>query len=591
MKKNKEKKKKVKLQKKPPNKKKGFTLFKKRKVGIGTKYLGAFAVAAILFIIAGTIVFLQLSTAEQNIEQLSNESSRAQDMGEIVQLFQQKDITFADFIINRNPMFVEQFDELTVQFNEVEKRIEPTLTTEEQKETFNQIKENDNRMNEMFLEVVNIPDDQNFAANVLRRQTTTLRTSTEELIGELTSIVQTSQANAMDRANSSMNASIIILLVANVVAIGLGIVVVYLVSRGITSNLSKIVGMTREVANGNLAVESVHYKGKDEIGQLATAINQMKDNIRDILFKVKGAADNVSSSSEELTQSAHEVHEGSEQIASTMEELSSGAEVQASSASNLSENMNDFATLIHASEQDGQEVARTSEQVLYYTGEGTTLMKQAVNQMNQIDSIVAESVKQVQGLDKQSNEISHLVSVIKDIADQTNLLALNAAIEAARAGEHGLGFAVVADEVRKLAEQVSSSVSEITGIVTSIQSETNQVVGSLNKGYEEVREGTIQIEKTGKNFEVINDSVSDMVGKMLTISNNLKTIAEDSTKMNHLIEEIASVSEESAAGVEQAAAASEQTSSTMDQVSHSAEELAKLAEQLNSEISVFRLNA
>lgn len=591
MKKNKEKKKKVKLQKKPPNKKKGFTLFKKRKVGIGTKYLGAFAVAAVLFIIAGTIVFLQLSTAEQNIEQLSNESSRAQDMGEIVQLFQQKDITFADFIINRNPMFVEQFDELTVQFNEVEKRIEPTLTTEEQKETFNQIKENDNRMNEMFLEVVNIPDDQNFAANVLRRQTTTLRTSTEELIGELTSIVQTSQANAMDRANSSMNASIIILLVANVVAIGLGIVVVYLVSRGITSNLSKIVGMTREVANGNLAVESVHYKGKDEIGQLATAINQMKDNIRDILFKVKGAADNVSSSSEELTQSAHEVHEGSEQIASTMEELSSGAEVQASSASNLSENMNDFATLIHASEQDGQEVARTSEQVLYYTGEGTTLMKQAVNQMNQIDSIVAESVKQVQGLDKQSNEISHLVSVIKDIADQTNLLALNAAIEAARAGEHGLGFAVVADEVRKLAEQVSSSVSEITGIVTSIQSETNQVVGSLNKGYEEVREGTIQIEKTGKNFEVINDSVSDMVGKMLTISNNLKTIAEDSTKMNHLIEEIASVSEESAAGVEQAAAASEQTSSTMDQVSHSAEELAKLAEQLNTEISVFRLNA
>lgn len=589
--KNKEKKKKLKLTKKSPNtKKKGLTLFKMRNVGIGTKYLGAFAVAAVLFIVAGTIVFTQLSTAGQNIEQLGTESNRAQDMGEIVQIFQQKDIAFADFIINSNPMFIEQFDELTAQFDEVEKRVEPTLVTQEQKETFNQIKENNNQMNDMFLETVNIPEDQNFAPNVLRRQTTALRTSTEELIGELTSIVQTSQTAAMERANSSMNASMIILLVANVAAIVIGVVVVFFVSRGITSNLNKIVGMTREVANGNLAVESVHYKGKDEIGQLANAINQMKDSIRDILLKVKDAAHNVSSSSEELTQSAHEVHEGSEQIASTMEELSSGAEVQASSASNLSENMNDFAKLILASEQDGQEVANTSEQVLYYTGEGTNLMKQAVHQMKQIDLIVAESVKQVQGLDKQSNEITHLVSVIKDIADQTNLLALNAAIEAARAGEHGLGFAVVADEVRKLAEQVSKSVSEITGIVTSIQTETNQVVGSLNKGYEEVKEGTDQIEKTGKSFEVINSSVSDMVDKMLTISNNLKNIAGDSTKMNHLIEEIASVSEESAAGVEQAAAASEQTSSTMDQVSHSAEELAKLAEQLNNEISVFRLN-
>lgn len=580
----------LKLQKKSPNKgKKGFTLFKRGHVGIGTKYLGAFAVAAVLFIVAGVIVFTQLSIAERNIEQLSIESSRAQDMGEMIQIFQQKDIAFADFIINRNPMFIEQFDELTAEFNEYVAKLEPTITNEQQKETFNQIKENDIQINDMFLEVVNIPDDQNFAPNILRRQTAALRTSTEELINELTTVVQTSQTTAMDRANTSMNASIFILLIANVAAIGLGVIVVYWVSRGITSNLNKIVGMTREVANGNLAVESVHYKGNDEIGQLATAINQMKDSIRDILLKVKDAAHNVSSSSEELTQSAHEVNEGSEQIASTMEELSSGAEVQASSASHLSENMNDFAKLILASEQDGQEVASTSEQVLYYTGEGTTLMKQAVNQMNQIDSIVAEAVKQVQGLDKQSNEISHLVSVIKDIADQTNLLALNAAIEAARAGEHGLGFAVVADEVRKLAEQVSKSVSEITGIVNSIQNETNQVVGSLNKGYEEVKEGTEQIEKTGKNFEVINASVSEMVDKMLTISNNLKHIAKDSTKMNNLIEEIASVSEESAAGVEQAAAASEQTSSTMDQVSNSAEELAKLAEQLNNEISVFRL--
>lgn len=590
----KNKKKKLKLPKNQPKKKKEkkqFTFFKNRRSGISTKYLGAFGTAAVLFVIAGVIVMTQLNIVSNNIDRLSSESMRAQEMAEIIQVVQQKDIVFADYIINDNPMYIEEFEALTEEFNQYVAKIEPTLTNEHQKELLSQIKDNDEQLNQMFVDTVNIPEGQNFAANVLRRDTARIRTSTEELIEELRATVHTAQEEAVEQANTSMAASLLTLIIANLSAIALGIIVVYFVSRGITRNLNKLVNMTKEVASGNLAVESVQYNKKDEIGELATAINQMKDSILNILIKVRDAAHNVSSSSEELSQSAHEVNEGSEQIATTMEELSSGAEVQATSASDLAENMNDFAKAILESEREGQEIAKNSEQVLYYTNEGTNLMKQAVNQMNQIDAIVSDAVKQVQGLDKQSNEISHLVSVIKDIADQTNLLALNAAIEAARAGEHGKGFAVVADEVRKLAEQVTQSVSEITEIVTNIQSETDHVVGALNKGYEEVKQGTEQIEMTGKNFEVIHQSVSAMVDKMLDISSNLKHIAEESTKMNRLIEEIASVSEESAAGVEQAAAAAQQTSSTMDQVSHSAEELAKLAEQLNDEISVFRLQA
>ncbi|GAB3790933.1 methyl-accepting chemotaxis protein [Virgibacillus kimchii] len=565
--------------------------FNWKNVRIGKKYVSVYIVTALLFIAATVVVYFQLSEVREDIATIEEQSQRVNDMAEMAEILQAKDVQTADYLLTGNTAFIDAFHAYQDAFHVLEEKIAPTMTTERELALFEQITTNNEIIDNAFTDrmIPSMEEGQDAMAVSLRDYSSRLRTQTVEEIEKLMEIVAADQAGSVENAENNMNSSIIVLALANALSIIIGITLLVWISRRISLNLRDVVRMTKEMANGNLQAMSINYQGKDEIGQLAASVNQMKENIRQILGKVTSASGSVNERSEELTQAANEVKEGNIQIATTMEELSTGAETQANSASELSESMRTFVEKVKVSEQNGEAVSANSKDVLQLTQKGTSLMNESIDQMKKIDTIVAESVDKVQGLDHQSNEISKLVKVIKDIADQTNLLSLNAAIEAARAGEHGRGFAVVADEVRKLSDQVAASVGEITQIVNNIQSETEEVVEALNDGYHEVQEGTGQIRTTGESFESIYTAITDMVDKVSNISGNLKEIADNSTNMNNLIEEVASVSEESAAGVQEAAASAEETSSSMEEVSYSADELAKLAEQLDDEVKTFKL--
>ncbi|MEK4081273.1 methyl-accepting chemotaxis protein [Solibacillus sp. FSL W7-1472] len=380
-----------------------------------------------------------------------------------------------------------------------------------------------------------------------------------------------------------------IILIVSGISIILGVIIIWFSANLITKPIIKVTEQMAYLANGDLTKELLLIKSKDEISRLADAMNLLHNNLRNSMKKVSETSETLTSHSEELSQSADEVKMGSEQVASTVQELAAGSETQANNASDLASVMNTFVETVQEANESGLRIEGNSKAVLSMTNDGAELMKQSIQQMEKIHSIVNESVEKVAGLDKQSQEISNLVTVIKDVADQTNLLALNAAIEAARAGEHGKGFAVVADEVRKLAEQVSNSVTDITGIVDNIQKETFIVSDSLKVGYKEVELGKTQIESTGETFEGISVAVTEMVNSITTIGKNLSEISASTQEMNSSVVEIASVSEESAAGIEQTSASVQQTSSIMEEVAGSSKHLANLAEELNTLVREFKL--
>lgn len=565
--------------------------FRFHNIQIGKKYLYAFIATILLFVCSSLLVYFQLEQGQQDVEAANEYISHVNTLTELSSVIQAKDVQIADYLLTKNAVYIEAFDNYQGHFNSIVEQIEPMMVTDEQQSMYQELILSDAAINSIFTDkiVTYLENDQATLANTLRETTYRFRTSNVEIVDGLIQMMKAEQMEATENAIGSMDSVTAILLIANITTIIVGIIIFTFISRNVTSNLKQIVNITSEVANGNLTVAKLNYSGIDEIGQLASSVNQMKENMQNVLHNVTTASNAVSSRSEELTQAANEVKEGNTQIAVTMEELSSGAETQANGASDLAENMNEFVKTVIQSEKSGQEIATASQGVLALTTDGTTLMNESVQQMQRIDTIVSESVDRVKNLDKQSKEISNLVSVIKEIADQTNLLSLNAAIEAARAGEHGKGFAVVADEVRKLSDQVASSVVEITSIVTAIQSDTKHVVDSLSSGYKEVQTGSNHMEETRQSFDTIKEAVTAMTTKITSISANLKDIAGNSNAMNNLIEEIASVSEESAAGVEQAAASSQQTASSMEEVSHSADELASLAEQLNEQLTSFKL--
>jgi len=344
------------------------------------------------------------------------------------------------------------------------------------------------------------------------------------------------------------------------IALVLGILMAYLITRAIISPVNHAVSIASEVASGNLTVD-IQASGTNEIGRLMAALATMVTSLRELVRSIESGASNIAASAEELSTVTSQTSDGinrqkqeTDQVATAMNEMTATVGGIAQSAEHA------FSVAIDAASQ---------------ATDGEREVLETVHQVNNLAREVSQSMETIQGLQKETANIGTVLDVIKSVAEQTNLLALNAAIEAARAGEQGRGFAVVADEVRSLAQRTQSSAQEIETLVTSLQRSAGDSVSAMESSTTMASNTLKRAEATGATIERIARAVEDIKqynSQIATASEQQTSVAEE---INQNITSIRDVTDQSAA--------------SSNQTASSSSELARLGSDLQNLVSRFRL--
>ncbi len=312
--------------------------------------------------------------------------------------------------------------------------------------------------------------------------------------------------------------------------------------------LREAVEVLEAVASGDLT-RRLDVNTRDEVGQMATALNQALDSLGTAMRAINDNAQSVASSSEELTSVSH-------QMSSNSEETAAQANVVSAASEQVSKSVQTVAA-------GAEEMSASIKEIAKNTNEAARVAKEAVQ--------VAEKTNQtITKLGESSAEIGNVIKVITSIAEQTNLLALNATIEAARAGEAGKGFAVVANEVKELAKQTGEATEDISKKIGAIQHDTQGAV-----------EAIATISKVINQVNDIANTIASAVEEQSVTTNEMsRNVTEAAKGSNEIVQNIT--------GVAQAA---QSTASGATETQSAAQELARLATELQAAVNQFRYDA
>ena len=355
-----------------------------------------------------------------------------------------------------------------------------------------------------------------------------------------------------------------------IAAVLLGLLLAFGLSKGLTGQIDKIMDLLGEMGMGNFAART-EVVSQDELGQMATALNAMLDNItlliqsqeerdaiQESIMKLMGEiidltdgdltaraevtedvtgaiADSFNTMAEQFGQIVRQVKEASysvdetaADVAKLTSDLAAKSVDQTKQVDGAIQSINAIAESIRQVSQNALRSAEVSNASRTNAREGAEAVEKTNLAMDEIREQINETARSIKRLGESSMEIGNVVEIINNIADRTSILALNASIQAAMAGDAGFGFAVVAEEVQRLAESSSNSTKQIDMLVKSIQSEIKDVSNRMDESIGKVVQGSQladgaynklqEIEKVSNQLADLIESITQAAAQQVQMS-------------------------------------------------------------------------
>ncbi|OOE81216.1 hypothetical protein BZG25_03620 [Salinivibrio sp. ML198] len=331
------------------------------------------------------------------------------------------------------------------------------------------------------------------------------------------------------RQTVMMTGSVVVILALVMTAISLWM------NRGIQQRIYRFSEQMAAITQQRDLTLRADENGRDEIAFMAKDVNQMLGSIQTMVLDVSRAI-------QALNQSA-------EQVESRTEATGAAMATQLDETTHAATAMNEMESTIRDIAGNTDQAAENARTSLSRAENGQKVVDDTKAMIMTLAETLSNTSNEVLELSKLSETIGSVLDVIKDISEQTNLLALNAAIEAARAGEQGRGFAVVADEVRQLATRTRESTDEISGIITSLQAQTQSVSERMEQSREDGETSVGKVEAASQELSQIMEdmqNIMDMSTHIATAIEQQSSVAKEVNQNVHNIQDIAQNSTERA---------------------------------------------
>ena len=320
---------------------------------------------------------------------------------------------------------------------------------------------------------------------------------------------------------------------------------------------AELESLTKEFEkNESVIVERLRKEEDTAMGTITTAV--ITGTLLAIILSVVIGMFITNGITTHIVSAINAMSSTSTEIAATVNQHERTASQQASMVNETTATIQELSASSRQTSEQASSAAEVAQKSLNATAEGTVIVKQAIDGMNNLGGKVGLIADQILKLGEQSAQLGNLANMVKDLSGEINMLALNAAVEAARAGEHGKGFAVVAGEIRKLANESKKSAEQSNSVISDIQKSTNATILRTEEGTKVVEEVAAYTRNVGELFTALSEAANMSYENSQQVLLNAK---QQATAIGQVLEAMNSVNtgaKDTASGIIQTKAGIEQ---------------------------------